>query len=187
MKRVEHSGGIQASLSGRYATALFELARDSNTIDAVAASLSTLRDALGESPDLKALTTSPMIGRADAAKAIAATASALKLDTTTTNFLGVLAQNRRLAALSTIIRDFSALAARHRGEVSAEVVTAHPLDSGQMAALQARLKSMVGSEVAVDARVDPAILGGLIVKMGSRQIDGSIRTKLNALATAMKG
>lgn len=184
---MEHSGGIQASLSGRYATALFELARDASKIDEVAKSLTTLRDSLSESADLKALTTSPLIGRTAAGKAIEATAGALKLDALTTNFLGVLAQNRRLATLPAIIRDYQALVARHRGEVNAEIVTAHPLDGGQMAALQARLKSMVGSEVAIDARVDPAILGGLIVKMGSRQIDGSIRTKLNALATAMKG
>ena len=102
-------------------------------------------------------------------------------------FLGVLAHNRRLPQLGAIVRDFNTLSARHRGETSAEVVSAHPLDDGQMASLKARLKSMVGSEVAVDAEVDPAILGGLVVRMGSRQIDGSIRTKLNALANAMKG
>jgi F-type H+-transporting ATPase subunit delta len=184
---VEHSGGIQASLSGRYATALFELARDSNQLNSVGKSVATVRQALTDSPELTQLTTSPLIGRSDAARAIGATAGALGLDPVTTNFLGVLAQNRRLGALPAIIRDFQTLAARHRGETSAEVVTAHPLDQGQMAALQARLKSMVGTEVAIDARVDPAILGGLVVKLGSRQIDGSIRTKLNSLATAMKG
>ena len=184
---MEHSGGIQASLSGRYATALFDLALDAKAIDTVAASLATLRAALAESPDLKALTASPLVSRGDAEKAIAATATALGLDPLTGKFLAVLAQNRRLGALAAVIRDFQTLAARQRGEVSAEVVTAHPLEDGQMAALQARLKSMVGSEVSVDARVDPAILGGLVVKLGSRQIDGSIRTKLNALATAMKG
>ncbi|WP_174275241.1 F0F1 ATP synthase subunit delta [Sphingomonas bacterium] len=184
---MEHSGGIQASLSGRYATALFELARDSAQLDTVGASLAAVKQALAESADLKALTISPMISRADSGKAITAVAGALKLDPVTTSFLGVLAENRRLATLAQIIRDFQTLAARHRGETTAEVVTAHPLDDGQMAALKARLKSMVGSEVSVDASVNPAILGGLIVKMGSRQIDGSIRTKLNALATAMKG
>lgn len=184
---MEHSGGIQASLSGRYATALFELARDSKTLDAVGASLASLKQALAESADLKALTTSPMISRADSQKAIAAVAGSIGIDPTTSKFLGLLAENRRLAVLPAIIRDFQSLSARHRGETSAQVVTAHPLDDGQMAALKARLKSMVGSEVSVDASVDPNILGGLIVRMGSRQIDGSIRTKLNALATAMKG
>lgn len=184
---MEHSAGLQASLSGRYATALFELARDRNALDAVSASLATLRQALTDSSDLRQLTTSPLVGRSAAGKAMQAAAGALGLDPVTTNFVGVLARNGRLSTLPAIIRDFSALAARHRGEQSAEIVSAHPLDDGQMAALKARLKSMVGSEVAVDARVDPSILGGLIVRIGSRQIDGSIRTKLNALATAMKG
>jgi F-type H+-transporting ATPase subunit delta len=184
---VEHSGGIQASLSGRYATALFELARDGNQLDSVGRSLSTLRQALAESDDLKRLVTSPLVGRDAAGKAIAALAAELGLDPVTTRFLGVLAHNRRLSALDAVIRDFNTLSARYRGETSAQVISAHPLDQGQMAALTARLKSMVGSEVAVDATVDPSILGGLIVRLGSRQIDGSIRTKLNALATAMKG
>ena len=184
---MEHSSGIQASLSGRYATALFELARDEKKLDKVGASLATLRQALSESDDLKNLVASPLISRTEAAKAVAALVKPLKLDPLTAKFLGVLAENRRLSQLSTIIRDFNALSARYRGETSAQVISAHPLDSGQMAALTARLKSMVGSEVAVDATVDPNILGGLIVRLGSRQIDGSIRTKLNALATAMKG
>jgi len=184
---VEHSGGIQASLSGRYAIALFELARDGKKLDKVGASLATLKQALVDSDDLKRLVASPLISRAEAGKVVAALVKPLKLDPLTANFLGVLAQNRRLAPIKAIIRDFNILSARHRGETSAQVITAHPLDSGQMAALTARLKSIVGSEVAVDATVDPSILGGLIVRLGSRQIDGSIRTKLNALATAMKG
>ena len=186
-ERVEHSGGIQASLSGRYAIALFELARDSKKLDKVGASLATLKQALAGSDDLSRLVTSPLVSRTDAAKAVAGLTKPLKLDPLTANFLGVLAQNRRLGALKAIIRDFNTLSARYRGETSAQVITAHPLDHGQMAALTARLKSMVGTEVAVDATVDPNILGGLIVRLGSRQIDGSIRTKLNALATAMKG
>jgi F-type H+-transporting ATPase subunit delta len=184
---VEHSGGIQASLSGRYATALFELARDQKQLDAVGASLTSLRQALRESDDLKRLIASPLVARADAEKAIAALAMNLALDPITTKFLGVAAQNRRLSTLDAIIRDFTTLSARHRGETTAQVISAHPLDDGQRAALTARLKSIVGSEVAVDESVDPSLLGGLIVRLGSRQIDGSIRTKLNALATAMKG
>jgi len=184
---VEHSSGIQASLSGRYATALFELARDEKKLDKVGASMATLRQALGDSDDLKQLVASPLVSRTQAGKAVAALTKPLKLDPLTAKFLGVLAENRRLSQLGAIIRDFNTLSARYRGETSAQVITAHPLDDGQMAALTARLKSMVGSEVAVDATVDPNILGGLIVRLGSRQIDGSIRTKLNALATAMKG
>lgn len=186
-ERVEHSGGIQASLSGRYATALFELARDDGKLDKVGASVATLKQALADSADLKTLVSSPIVSRAEAGKVVAGLTKPLKLDPLTAKFLGVLAENRRLGVLGAIIRDFNTLSARHRGEASAQVITAHPLDKGQMAALTARLKSIVGSEVAVDATVDPNILGGLIVRLGSRQIDGSIRTKLNALATAMKG
>ena len=111
----------------------------------------------------------------------------MNLDAITANFLGVLAQNRRLTQLPSVIRFFNLLAARHRGETTAEVTSAHPLDDGQIAALKTRLKGRVGSDVAVDLTVDPAILGGLVVKIGSEMIDGSIRTKLNNLASAMKG
>ena len=184
---MENSGGIQASLAGRYATALFELARDERKLEAVGTSLAALRQALAESEELRELTTSPLIGRADALKAVKAVAASMNLDPITANFLGVMAQNRRLTQLPSVIRFFTLLAARHRGETTAEVTSAHPLDDGQVAALKANLKSRVGSDVAVDLHVDPAILGGLIVKIGSQQIDGSIRTKLNTLATAMKG
>jgi len=163
--------------------ALFELARDDNQLESVGESLKTLKQALADSDDLKRLVTSPLIDRTAAGKAMNGIAGALKLDPLTTKFLGVIAANRRLAALNAVIRDFAILAARHRGETNAQIVSAHPLDEGQMASL----KTMVGSEVNVEASVDPSILGGLIVRFGSRQIDGSIRTKLNALATAMKG
>ena len=118
-------GGIQASLGGRYALALFELARDAKSIDEVEASLSTVRDALAQSDDFRALTTSAIVSRGDAAKAVLASAGEMGLDATTTKFLGVLAQNRRLGQLPAIIRGFRQLASRHRGEVSAEVTSAH--------------------------------------------------------------
>jgi F-type H+-transporting ATPase subunit delta len=185
--RVENSGGIQASLSGRYATALFDLAREGKAIDAVSASLQTLKGALAESEDFRRLTTSPLVSRDEALKAASATASALGLDDLTTKFLGVLAQNRRLGQLGAVIRAFGQLAARHRGETTAEVTSAHPLSATQIKALTAKLKTQLARDVAVDVTVDPSILGGLIVKIGSRQIDGSIRSKLNSLAIAMKG
>jgi F-type H+-transporting ATPase subunit delta len=184
---VETSGGIQASLGGRYALALFELARESKRIDAVEASLATVRDALVQSPDFKTLTTSPLISRTDAAKAVSASAASLGVDPTTRNFLGVLAQNRRLGDLPKIIRAFRALAAQHRGETTAEVVSAHPLDDDQVAALKQQLRTRVGRDVAVDLSVDPQLLGGLVVRIGSQMIDSSIRTRLNSLAHAMKG
>jgi F-type H+-transporting ATPase subunit delta len=185
--RVEISGGIQASLAGRYATALFELARDEKQLEAVGASLTSVRAGLRDSADLQALTTSPLIGREDAVRGIAAAAGAMQLDPITAKFLGVLAQNRRLGQLESVIRYFNLLAAHHRGETTAEVTSAHPLNDDQVAALKANLKSRLGRDVAVDLTVDPTILGGLVVKVGSQMIDGSIRTKLNTLAHAMKG
>ena len=184
---MEISGGIQASLAGRYATALFELARDERQLEAVGASLSTLRQSLRESDDLRELTTSPLIAREEALKGITAAAAAMQLDPVTSNFLGVLAQNRRLSQLPQIIRAFNMLAAHHRGETTAEVTSAHPLTDDQVRALKGNLRNRLGRDVAVDLHVDPTILGGLVVKVGSQMIDGSIRTKLNSLAQAMKG
>ena len=181
------SGGIQASLSGRYALALFELAEERKQLEAVGASLAAVKRALAESDDLRTLTTSPLIGRDEAIRAVAAAAGAMSLDPITSNFLGVLARNRRLSQLSGVIRAFNLLAARHRGEINAEVTSAHPLDDGQLDAIRKNLRARMGRDIAVDMNVDPAILGGLVVKIGSQMIDGSIRTKLNNLAQAMKG
>ena len=184
---MENSGGIGASLSGRYATALFELARESNQIEAVEESLARLRATLDQSDDFRALIASPVLSREEAARGVAATANALALDPVTTNFLGVLARNRRLGQLPMIIRNFRLLAARHRGETTAEVTSAHPLDAGQVTQLKSQLRQRLGRDVAVELSVDPTILGGLVVRIGSQMIDSSIRTRLNSLAHAMKG
>ncbi len=184
---MENSGGIQASLAGRYATALFDLARDAKTIEAVETSLATVKDMAAQSDELRALLASPVLSRAAAGQAIAAAAKAMKLDPLTSNFLGVLAANRRLTQLGAITRAFRSLAADHRGETTAEVTSAHALDSKQVEALKKQLKARVGRDVTVDLSVDPAILGGLIVRIGSQMIDSSIRTRLNTLAHAMKG
>jgi F-type H+-transporting ATPase subunit delta len=184
---VDISGGIQASLGGRYALALFELALEHKQLDSVMESLAGLRDALAQSEDLRRLTTSPLVRRDDAAKAIDGVAISMKLDPLTTNFLGVLAHNHRLSQLGPVIRAFSTLVARHRGQANAEVISAHPLDDAQVDALKAKLRQRLGTDVTIDRTVDPSILGGLIVRLGSQQIDGSIRTKLNSLAIAMKG
>jgi F-type H+-transporting ATPase subunit delta len=186
-ERMETSGGIRASLAGRYASALFDLAREERQIESVSASLDTVGAALAESRDLKALTTSPLVKREDAAKAIAATSDSLGLDPLTRRFLGVLAKNGRLSQLNAVIRTFARLAAQHRGETTAEVTSAFPLNDDQMAALKANLKARGGNDVTIDAKVDPAILGGIVVRLGSRMIDASIKTKLNNLAYAMKG
>lgn len=184
---MENSGGIQASLAGRYATALFELARDEQQLEAVGASMASLRQVLRDSAAFRELTGSPLISRDDATRAVTASAGAMGLDPITTNFLGVIAQNRRLAQLPQIIRAFNMLTAAYRGETTAEVTSAHLLTDDQVDALKANLKSRIGRDVMVDLTVDPAILGGLVVKVGSQMIDGSIRTKLNSLAHAMKG
>jgi F-type H+-transporting ATPase subunit delta len=186
-ERVDNSGGIQASLAGRYATALFGLARDEMQIDAVTRSLETVEAAIAESPDLRTLASSPLIDRAQAGRAIRALTPTLDLDPTTAKFLGVLAENGRLRELKAVIKTFRQLAAQHRGETTAEVTSARPLDDGQMAELKANLRSRLGRDVAIDAKVDPEILGGIIVRHGSQMIDASIRTKLNTLAQAMKG
>lgn len=188
---MENSGGIQgnitAGLAGRYAVALFDLARESNAIDSVQKSLGTLKAGLAESADLKALVESPVVSRADAANAIAAVAKALKLDSLTAKFLGVLAENRRLADVAGMIGAYDAIVAAHRGEVTAKVTSAHPLTAAQLKELAANLKTRVGRDVQIATTVDPAILGGLVVQLGSQLIDGSIRTRLNSFAQAMKG
>lgn len=188
---MDNSGGtsanIQASLAGRYATALFELARDAKAIDVVEKGLSEVARAATESADLKSLTTNPVLTRNDAKKAISAVANAMKLDALTTKTLGVLANNRRLDQIGAVSRAFSTLAAAHRGEVTAEVTSAHALNAAQMKALSANLKARVGSDVAIQTKVDPSILGGLTVRIGSQMIDNSIKTRLNTLANAMKG
>ena len=162
-------------------------ARDARTIDTVESSLATVRDALNESDDFRALTVSPLVARGATVKAVLATADALGIDATTKNFLGVLAENRRLGQLPAIIRAFRQLAARHRGEIAAEVTSAHPLNDEQVVELKQQLRQRVGRDVSVDLSVDPDLLGGLVVRIGSQMIDSSIRTRLNTLAHAMKG
>ena len=184
---METSGGIQASLAGRYASALFDLAREQRQIDAVGRSLDALGSALVDSKDFGELVESPLVSRDEAGKAFAALAPQLGLDPITANFLGVLAHNGRKNQLRAVIRAFRRLAAEHRGETTAEIVSARPLNDDQVAALKQQLRTRAGRDVNVDATVDPNILGGIVVKLGSQRIDASIRTKLNRLAQAMKG
>jgi F-type H+-transporting ATPase subunit delta len=186
-ERVENSGGIQASLAGRYATALFGLARDEQQIDAVTRSLDALEAVMTESADFRTLVTSPLIGRGEAGKTIRALTPTLGVDPITAKFLGVLADNGRLSELKSVIKTVRKLAADNRGETSAEVTSAYPLNDGQITRLKTNLKARLGRDVAIDAKVDPNLLGGLVVRLGSQMIDASIKTKLNTLAQAMKG
>ena len=184
---METSGGIRASLAGRYASALFDLAREQRQIESIGNSLEALSQALVESKEFNELVTSPLVSREDAGKAFEALAPQLGVDPLTANFLGVLAKNGRKGELRNVIRAFRRLAAEHRGETTAEIVTARPLNDDQLAALRQQLRTRAGRDVNIDATVDPDILGGIVVKLGSQQIDASIRTKLNRLASAMKG
>ncbi len=184
---METSGGIRASLAGRYASALFDLALEKRQIESVSRSLDALNQALVDSKDFSELVASPLVSRDQAGRTFAAVAPDLGLDPITANFLGVLARNGRKNALRAVIRSFRQLAADHRGEITAEVVTARPLNDDQIGALKQQLRTRAGRDVTIAAEVDPDILGGIVVKLGSQQIDASIRTKLNRLAQAMKG
>ena len=186
-RRVDNSGGIQASLAGRYASALYNLAHEKNALDAVESSLATLKKSLADSDDFRAFTKSHVISRDEAVRTIAALADAMKIDPVTRNFLGVLADNRRLDQLSPAIAAFGVMLANYRGEVTANVTSAFPLAADQINAISAQLKSRAGRNVKIETHVDPSILGGLIVKMGSQMIDSSIKTRLNTLSHAMKG
>jgi F-type H+-transporting ATPase subunit delta len=166
---------------------LFDLAWDQRQIEAVGKSLDALNQALADSKDFSELIASPLVSREEAGKAFAALAPQLGLDPITTNFVGVLARNGRKGQLRNVIRAFRRLSAEHRGETTADVITARPLNDDQLAQLRQQLRARAGRDVTIDAEVDPSILGGIVVKLGSQQIDASIRTKLNRLAQAMKG
>ncbi|MXO90749.1 F0F1 ATP synthase subunit delta [Pontixanthobacter aquaemixtae] len=180
------SGGIKASLAGRYASALFDLASEAGTVSAVETDLEKLHAALGESDELTNLITNPQISRSQAGDAVAAVGKKLKISELTNNFLGVLAGNRRLGDLPGMIRAFGTIAAAQRGEVTANVTSAHALSDSQLETLKTKLTAREGRTVKLSADVDPELLGGLVVTIGSKRIDGSIRTRLNSLAQAMK-
>lgn len=178
---------IVSGLSGRYAKALFALAIDQKSVETVDADLERLKALLADSKEFTYIVHSPVLGRAQHGQAVAALADDMSLSGLTKNFLGVLARNRRLNILATTIRDFKTLLAAHKGEETAVVTSARPLNKTQMTALTAKLKAIAGRDVALDARVDDSLIGGLVVRLGSRMIDGSIATKLDSLERAMKG
>ncbi|MGX7952171.1 F0F1 ATP synthase subunit delta [Tsuneonella sp. HG249] len=181
------SAGIQASLAGRYASALFDLASEAGTVTAVESDLETLGAALAESDDMRALTTNPQLGRKLQGQAIEAVAASLGVSDLTKRFLGTLAANGRLSKLGDVIRTFRVIAAAQRGEVTAEVTSAHALTDAQLDQLKNKLTAREGRTVKLSTKVDQDLLGGLVVTIGSKRIDGSIRTRLNSLAQAMKG
>ncbi|MCF8474695.1 MAG: F0F1 ATP synthase subunit delta [Emcibacter sp.] len=175
-----------SGLAGRYAIALFELGLDAKLLDKVAKDMGALRALLQESKDLKGLTLNPVFSSEEKGRAMAAVVKTAKLDKLVANFIGVVAHNGRLDQLENIISEFNRILSHHNGEVSASVVTAHKLTKTQLDALKAKLKSMVGSDVNVETNLDEGLLGGMVVKIGSRMIDSSLTTKLANLEELMK-
>jgi F-type H+-transporting ATPase subunit delta len=178
---------MMASVAGRYASALYDLATEQNQVKPVEQELSALQAMLDESADLRRLVLSPVFTSDQQSKALAAVLAKAGVGALTGNFLKLIAKNRRLFAVSDMIRNYRSLAARGRGEAQAEVTSAITLTDVQLTALRASLRAAAGGkDVQVTTKVDPALLGGLVVKMGSRMVDSSIRTKLTSLKTAMK-
>lgn len=175
-----------SGLAGRYAVALFELAVEEKTLDRVAEELNALKALLNDSVELQILTNSPVISRNNQATAMTKMVKAAKFSKTVENFIGVVTANRRLSQLNNIINEFNRYLAHHRGEVNASVVTAYKLDKKQLDALSTKLKSMVGSDVNIETKVDEELLGGMVVRIGSRMIDSSLKTKLANLEATMK-
>jgi F-type H+-transporting ATPase subunit delta len=174
-------------MAGRYATALFELALDAKSVDAVKAELDRFDAMLAESTDLLRLVRSPVFGAEEQSKALAAILSQAGISGLAANFLKLVASNRRLFSVRDMIRDFRKLVAHWKGEVSADVTVAEKLSDGHLDALKSALRSVTGGKsVDLNVKVDPAIIGGLVVKLGSRMVDSSLRTKLNAIKHAMK-
>jgi F-type H+-transporting ATPase subunit delta len=185
--RVATDEPMMASMAGRYAAALFELAKEERQLPQVDADLKGFQAMLDASDDLRRLVRSPVISAEDQGKALSAILGRAGISGLTANFFRLIARNRRLFAAADMIRDFRALLARERGEVTAEVASAHALTPAQMQALKDALRVQVGKDVQINTRVDPNLLGGLVVKMGSKMIDSSLRTKLDNLKVAMKG
>ncbi|MCV0416184.1 MAG: F0F1 ATP synthase subunit delta [Brevundimonas sp.] len=170
----------------RYAQALFDLALETGRLDAVRADLTSLKAAWLDSADLRRLATSPVIAADDQVKGLTAIAAKARFEKTTANFLGLLAQNGRARDLPAVIAGFQARYARHAGIVAAEVVSAQPLDAKQLAAIEAALNKSLGKAPELTTRVDPALLGGLKIKVGSKLFDASLKTKLDQMKFALK-
>jgi F-type H+-transporting ATPase subunit delta len=176
-----------SGVAGRYATAVFELAQEQKSLDGVARDFSQLAQIIAEGPELALFVRSPIFSRDEHQKGMDAVLRRIEAQPLTVRFVLTLAQKRRLFALPEIIRSFDKLLANQRGEVDAEVTAARPLSEAQTAELKHVLKAKLGREARITTRIDPSLLGGLIVKVGSRMIDSSLRTKLEGLRVAMRG
>ena len=176
------SGGI----AERYATAAFEIAREEDGLDQLERDADALSDALGESDALRELIRSPVYTREDQERGIGAVADRMGLGATLANTLRLMATKRRLFVLPSLLADLRAMIAEHRGQVTAEVVSAHPMGDAQRDRLASTLRERVGRDVKIDARTDEGLIGGMIVRVGSKMIDTSIRSKLQALETTLR-
>ncbi|MBE7184568.1 MAG: F0F1 ATP synthase subunit delta [Methylobacterium mesophilicum] len=175
-----------SGVADRYARSLFDLAREGNALDNVEQDLGRFEALLNESDDLQRLVKSPVFSAEDQERAVAAVLSGAGISGLAANFIRVVAKNRRLFAVPDMIRAYRRIAAEARGETSADVTSAHALSSSQEDELRAALRQVAGRDVTINVSVDPSLLGGLVVKMGSRQIDTSLKTKLNGLKLALK-
>jgi F-type H+-transporting ATPase subunit delta len=177
---------LVSGMAGRYATALFELALEEHAIDTVKSDLDRFNALVAESPDLQRLVRSPVFTAEEQTKALTAVLEKAGVGGLAARFLQVVSANRRLFAAQDMIRAFRTLVAHHKGETSATVIVAEQPSEAHLAAIKDALKSVTKKDVQIDVQVDPSIIGGLIVKLGSRMIDTSLRTKLNAIKHAMK-
>lgn len=177
---------IVSGVTGRYATALFDLARETNAIDAIMADLNRFDALIAESADLLRLVRSPVFSADEQIGALSVVLQRAGIGGLTEKFLKLVTTNRRLFAVRDMVKAFRALVANHKGEATAEVTVAEQLKDEHVAALRAALKAVSGKDVDLAVKIDPAILGGLVVKVGSRMVDTSLRTKLNAIRHAMK-
>ena len=176
-----------SGLAGRYATALFELGLEQKALDEIAADLAAIKSMIADSEDLRRLLRSPILTRDQQLGALQAIFAAAGIGNFTGRFVGTVANNRRLFALDQMIDVFDRLLAEHRGEITAQVASAKPLSEDQVSALGGSLAEIMGQEVKLDTTVDSGLVGGLVVRVGSRMFDSSIRTKLQKLELAMKG
>ena len=177
---------IMASVAGRYASALFELAGEQKALAAVEKDLVAIHGLIGESADFRRLVKSPVFSAEEQARALAAVLERIGAHKLTTNFFKLIASNRRLFAAEDMIKAFRAFAASARGEMAADVASAAKLSPAQLDQLKDTLRAKLGKDVQINAVVDPSLLGGLVVKVGSRMIDSSLKTKLQSLKTRMK-
>jgi F-type H+-transporting ATPase subunit delta len=183
---VANNDPMMASVAGRYASALYDLATEQNQVKPVEQAMTQLQGLLDTSDDLRSLVRSPVFSADEQGKALGVVMDKAQIGGLTANFVKLIARNRRLFVLPEMIKNFRTLVARGRGEVQAEVTSAVALNDAQLQQLKETLKASVGKDVSIASRVDSGLLGGLVVKVGSRMIDSSLRTKLNSIKIAMK-